>query len=130
MAYSFTECANLFVLIMPEWLMIFIGLLPEFIRFEPERAISTLRGKPMKLLNQFIIPQQQDLIYWKWGQHTLYKGLDCYWKVINHMEVPALIVLILLYGCGEITSVAITYLVFQIEIELLTTTWSCNQSRI
>ena len=36
------------------------------------------------------ILQQQYLIYWKWCQHAPSKGMNCYWQVINHMEIRSL----------------------------------------
>ena len=59
-------------------------------------------------INKVLILQREHLIYWKWCQHTTSKDMDCYWQVIDHMEVyskikqdffQAVAVSILLYRC-------------------------------
>ena len=40
-----------------------------------------------KISRQVHIPQQQYFIYWKWCQHMLCAGVDCYRQLIDHMEI-------------------------------------------
>ena len=57
----------------------------EFMCFKQEGDISTLSGQTTKISRQVHIPWQQYLIYWKWCQQMYSNGVECYWKVINHI---------------------------------------------
>ena len=55
--------------------------------FKQKGAISTLSCKTLNLVRPVQILCQQHLIYWKWCQHLLHEGIECYWQVSNHKEI-------------------------------------------
>ena len=52
-----------------------------------EKDLYPLQVQTSEISKQVHIPQQLYLINWKWCQHTPSEHGECYWKVIDHMEI-------------------------------------------